>query len=280
MRRVADALAHTAAALVSKDVEEPAFEARVLLEEVLGVAPGRLLLAPERRLTPAEERLLAWAVARRNAGVPLQYVLGRWEFHGMPVAVARGVLIPRPETEVVLEHALARIPADARGRAVDMGCGSGVLAVGLARHRPGLAVEAWDLSPDAVRLTRHNARLARVDVRAKLADLRSEPLEDSSVRAILSNPPYIASGAIPALDASVRDHEPHLALDGGADGLESVRWVLDRARRALEPGGVVVIEIGADQGETARAEALARGGREVEVARDLAGRWRVLSVRW
>jgi release factor glutamine methyltransferase len=277
---IAKALARTAAALGSKDVEDPAFEARVLVEEVLGVAPGRLPTLTGRHLTAPEERRLTWAVARRNAGVPLQYVIGRWDFHGMPVALARGVLIPRPETEVVLEHALARIPQAARGRAVDMGSGSGILAVALAKHRPGLAVEAWDLSDEAVRLTRRNARLARVDVAARRADLRSEPLPDRSLAVILSNPPYIASGEIAGLDASVRDHEPRLALDGGPDGLEAVRWVLDRAARALEPGGLVVIEIGADQGERAREEALARGAHDVEVARDLAGRWRALSGRW
>jgi len=256
----------------------PEFEHRVILEEVLEVAPGRL---PRNIvLNPFQQRLVDIAVAQRLAGVPLQYVIGRWEFCGLSIALERGVLIPRPETEGLVEEVLARVPADARGIAVDLGTGTGAIALAVAHARPGMEVRAWDVNPRAARLARRNARLTRIPIHVEEADLRSAPLPARGVALIASNPPYIAHAEIAQLDTSVRDHESHLALDGGPDGLDLVRAVLARAAEALAPGGLAALEIGWDQGPRALEAARAAGATHVEVRPDLAGKDRVLLARW
>lgn len=254
----------------------------MILEEALDAGPGRLFRLPgDRRVSPGETALIDRALKQRAAGVPLQYVIGRWEFCGFEIALERGVLIPRPETEELVEAVLGRVPLDARGNALDLGTGTGAIAIALASARPGLSFTAWDLDPRAVRLARRNARLSGLASRIRVveADLRTARIEPGSLALLVSNPPYIPSKDIPGLDASVRLHESHLALDGGADGFDSITAVLDRARQALAPGALVALEMGHDQAARARALAQERGLVAVEVLVDMAGKDRMLVAR-
>lgn len=279
---VADYLRDAAERLAAAGIDGAEFDARVLLEEALDAGAGKLFRLRDHHVTEREALLLEYAVAQRASGVPLQYVIGRWEFCGLEVALERGILIPRPETEELVEAVLARVPPATRGKAVDLGTGTGAIAIAIASGRPGLEIEAWDLDPRAVRLARRNARLngltGRVRVRqGDLMDVVGQPL--SGLELLVSNPPYIPSTDIPGLDDSVKLHESHLALDGGPDGLVAIRAVLDRARASLVPGGLVALEMGWNQGPEVRALAEERGLVQVEILQDMAGKDRLLMAR-
>jgi release factor glutamine methyltransferase len=218
---------------------------------------------------------------RRARGEPLQYVLGNWGFRSLAVHVDRRVLIPRPETEVVVERALEVIDALGARTVVDMGTGSGVIALSIAMERTGVAVWASDLSADALDVTRANlAGIGRPGARVRVVHsdwfdaLPRELLRGVDV--IVSNPPYVAESDV--LPPDVVGWEPRPALVAGPSGLESIEHIVRGAPKWLVPGGAVVLEIGETQGD--RARELARADfRTVEVHPDLAGRPRVLVAR-
>ncbi len=226
-------------------------DAHVLLGEVLGVDRAYLLAHPEAPLTPEQAERFAALVARCADGEPVAYLLGRRAFYDRDFLVTPDVLIPRPETELLLEQALAWA-GDRAIAAADVGTGSGALAVTLAANRPQARVYATDISSAALAVARKNAERSSVGVTFYEGDLLA-PLIEHSIRLdlIMANLPYIASDELASL--AVSRHEPRLALDGGADGLDPIRRLLAQIPGAINPGALVLLEIGAGQGAAALA---------------------------
>jgi len=256
--------------------DTPLLEAEMLLVHVLDGSRASLLAHPERILTTSQLTDYQTLIRRRASGYPLPYLTGRVEFYGLDFAVTSEVLIPRPETETLVDLALARRPATI----VDVGTGSGCIAVALGVHLPRATVCAIDLSPAALAVARRNVERHGVADRVQLiaGDVLSSLPGPADL--IVSNPPYVSTGDCASLPISVRDHEPRLALDGGPDGLAVVRRLLAQAPAVLEPGGAILVEIDADQGGAARR--LARtyfSQAAIRVHPDLAGRDRVLEVQ-
>ncbi len=260
----------------------PRMEAERLVAHVLKCSRTALLAHPEWTISAATAERLIRMVQRRATGYPLPYVLGYAEFYGLRFEITADVLIPRPETETLIDLALDHQPRTI----IDVGTGSGCIAVSLATHLPHAYVHAIDISSAALAIARRNARahgvLRTADgghrVRFTCGDLL-DPLP-APVDLIVSNPPYVAADEFPSLQASVRAHEPALALDGGDDGLTPIRRLLAQAPAALNPGGTLLIEIGASQGAavTALASTAFPHG-TVRIHPDLAGRDRVLRVQ-
>lgn len=252
-------------------------EARLLLQHLTGLSASALVAHPERQLDADSAAAYAALVARRAAGEPVAYLVGRREFYGRDFCVAPGVLIPRPETELLVERALARIARLAAPQILDLGCGSGCIGISLALERPDAQVTAVDASAEALAMTRRNALAlgARLELLAgdwfgALASGRG------SVRyhLIVSNPPYIAE-ADPHLCQGDLRFEPMRALASGADGLDALRRIVAEAPAYLHPGGRLLFEHGYDQAGAARELLLAAGYGDIEQHRDLAGIVRV-----
>jgi len=281
--RRAVTLGRTLAALkhrLAPHSETPALDAQTLSAHILGKSRAWLLAHPEYLLTPEEEARLEEAAARLQEGVPLPYVLGRWEFYGLTFTLTPDVLIPRPETELLVEQALAWLRRHPRRRlTVDVGTGSGCIAITLAKHIADLQVLATDLSSAALTVARANSCIHGVEQRIRFlqADLL-QPLGEARFDLICANPPYIPSATLRRL--AVYGREPTLALDGGEDGLRIIRPLLAQARRHLDPGGLLLIEIEATLGEAAHALAHQLFPHaEIKLRRDLAGHNRLLSIQ-
>jgi release factor glutamine methyltransferase len=266
--RQASELLHRAA------VADARLTAEVLLMHVVGRDRAFLYAHPEYTLSADEDSRLAAALDDRMDGAPTQHITGVQEFYGRPFAVTPDVLIPRPETEHSVERALG---VAARGcRVMDIGTGSGALAVTLALELETRAV-ATDISARALAVARQNAEAlgARVDFVA--CDLASAI--GGRFDLIVSNPPYIPEAEIPALQREVRDHEPRVALLGGALGTELYHRIVPEAERLLAPGGWLVFEIGY-RGEAHVREAFGPAWRDVATGNDLAGLPRVISAQY
>jgi len=276
MPTVGGALADATARLVTAGVAEPRADAEVLLAHVLGTTRAGVVAAARRPLPAGADGALERLVARRAAREPVQYVIGEREFWSLSLAVDPRVLVPRPETELVVETAL-RVAPGAR-RVLDVGTGSGAIAAALARELPAAGVWASDVDRDALAVARVN--LGRHAPRVGLAcgDLLA-PFRDGAFDLVVSNPPYVADGELARLLPEVRDHEPRRALAAGPDGLAVLRALVADAPRVLVPGGCLVIEMGAGQAPAVRAlvEETGRWAR-VEVVRDHAGVDRVLAA--
>lgn len=266
--------------------EDAAREARLLVAGVLHLSPGGLAqrLVVEPALRAGEAQHIERALHRRLRGEPLAYAVGEAAFRDLVLQVDARVLIPRPETEVVVEEAL-RVTADrAGGVAVDIGTGSGAIALALATEGRFDRVLATDVSADALAVAQGNAdqlaaagaSMAPIECRLG-ADLA--PLQGVSARVIVSNPPYIAYEEAAALPASVRDWEPTVALFAAHGGLARYEVLVQGARRHLEPGGWLVLELDASRAAPVAAMAAAAGYEQVQVKQDLAGRDRVLLAR-
>lgn len=259
--------------------QNPALDAEVLARHVLGWDRARWIGESRDAPSPEFDRRFDELIDRRLTGEPVAYLTGTREFRGLDFEVTPAVLIPRPETELLVDEALKAIDAlDAPGRDVriaDVGTGSGCVAVALAVARPSLRVIATDISERALDVARRNA--ARHGVADRI-DFRLTPVLDDvgAVDVVVSNPPYIAVGDAPGMMADVRDFEPHAALFSGADGLTVIRALLaDVARR--DPSPPLVFEFGGNE-EAVRDAVAAAGLRVVEIARDLAGIPRIAVV--
>ena len=226
------------------------------------------------------EAKVADLMARRLAGEPVAYLIGEWEFYGLPLDISRDVLIPRADTEVLAEQAILAARAAGEGaRVLDLCAGSGCVGLAVAANAPLCRVVLADVSEEALKICRQNIR--RNDLNARVTcvqtDARQVPpamLWDFDV--IACNPPYIPTGDIDGLDASVRDYEPHLALDGGEDGLDFYREIAEKWRTALRLGGVLLFEVGIGQASDVE-QILARCGYEdIETFQDTGGIWRVV----
>lgn len=222
-------------------------DAQVLLCEVLNVNRAYLLAHPERELTPSETARYEAFISRREQGEPVAYILGYRGFYDREFKVTPDVLIPRPETELLLEGALAFAQGHQITTAVDVGTGSGALVVTFAALVPSIEVHAVDVSAGALAVAQDNAAVHGVEITFWQGDLLTPLIENGvKVDLIMANLPYIASDEVPTLEVS--RYEPTLALDGGADGLALIRRLLAQAPQVMRPGGLMLLEIGADQG--------------------------------
>jgi release factor glutamine methyltransferase len=245
-------------------------EAQVLLAHVLGCSRVQLYTGFDKPLAEAELARYRELIKRRLAGESVSYLVGETEFWGLPFYVDASVLVPRPDTETVIEVArVARPDRAAACRILDLCTGSGVIAVSLAREYPAAQIVATEVSPAAAAMARKNAErngvADRVDVRG--GDLFA-PVAGERFELIASNPPYIASAVIPTLSAEVR-REPVIALDGGGDGLAFYDRICAAAREHLTAGGVLIVEHGYDQADAVRARFLAAGLSDVALVHDL-----------
>jgi release factor glutamine methyltransferase len=269
--------------LTQAGADSPRLTAEALLAHVLGLARAQLLARPEHPVRPEEQARFHSLVARAAQGEPLAYLTGRREFHGLDFMVDARVLVPRPETELLVDRALAYLqsqPETADRHVADVGTGSGCIAVTLAVKCPSARVTALDISEDALAVARLNAERHGVNGRVTFSEsdlLASMRYLSSAFQVLCANLPYVPSDELDTLP--VVRHEPRRALDGGPDGLLWVRRLLVDAPRAMKPGGLVLLEIGAGQGGTAAAlarEAFPRA--RVEVHPDYAGLDRIVSV--
>lgn len=281
VRRV---LAWTTKYFRAAGVEAARFEAETLLAHALRTERLELYLHPERVLSEEERGRFRGLVRRRRAGTPLAYLLGTVEFMDATLKVDRSVLIPRVETEELVEHVLREVEVDAEAspplRLLDLGTGSGAVAIALLRAWPQARAVAVDLSLDALRLARENARLNGVARRLELVCSDWQAALRGAFDLIVSNPPYIPTEEIPTLPREVRAHEPHKALDGGTRGLEAIERIIRGAPSVLRPGGRLYLEIGSRQAEDVRGLLECTHQFEsIEVLRDLAGHERIVRAR-
>lgn len=255
-------------------------EAALLFRSVFGLGRQELLLRGGEAASPDLAGAFWELVRRRLAGEPLQYLLGEWEFYGLPFRVGPGVLIPRPETELLVDAALKAVAGIPSPVVLDLCSGSGCVPVAIACRRPDARVTGVELSPEAFRYFRENASLNGAgNVTPLLGDAFALPPEvRGPFAAITANPPYIRRGELASLQAEVQ-REPVLALDGGEDGLDFYRRLPGLCLPLLAPGGVLLLEIGEDQGEAVAGLAAAAGFRQVEVRKDLSGLDRVVLGR-
>jgi release factor glutamine methyltransferase len=282
--RIADLLSEGMKALQAAGIEAPAREARLLLGLAAQVPPAVMIGFPERGVATEAAESYRALVARRVAREPLSHLLGVREFWSRPFRVTRDVLDPRPDSECLIEAALAEIGDSGRALSLlDFGVGSGCLLLTLLAELP--AARGWgvDLSKAALVVAQANAEAlglaARVTWRQGSWDAALLAEDPASFDVIVSNPPYIATADITRLEPEVARHEPHLALDGGQDGLDAYRQLAPVLARRLAPGGLAALEIGLGQGESVRALMAAAGLRPLGSASDLGGRERCLLFR-
>ena len=259
-----------------KGVDAPRLTAELLLAHALGCDRVRLYLDFDKPLGDPELARYRELVRRRAAGEPTAYLTGTREFFGHRLAVDPRVLIPRPETELLAELALELLPEG--GAALDLGTGSGALAIALTLGRPGASVTAVDLSPGALEVARANAGALGAAVTFLGGDLYAALPAAARFEVIVSNPPYLPSGELPGLQREVL-REPLLALDGGADGLDLVRRVVAGAPPRLEAGGALLVEMHESHLEALPALCRAAGFATAEARRDLAGLPRLTLAR-
>lgn len=245
-------------------------DAEVLARQVLGWDRARFVADRNERASSAFLLRYEPLVARRERREPVSYIIGTREFWGLPFEVGPDVLIPRPETEFIVEETLAAIGPNAVPRIVDVGTGSGCIAIALAREIPGATVIATDLSSHALDVARRNASRHSVSDRVTFVETSFLDGVDGNVDVIVSNPPYVPSVSEPGLTPEVRDYEPPVALYGGTDGLEALRSVLEGAAEKLARGGLLVMEFGCGQDDCVRQLVAGVSGLEiVKIRHDL-----------
>ncbi len=272
----AEALRAAVRRLKAAGVGEASEDARRLLGHAAGLSPAALIAAMPAPQPSEEAAAFQALIERRAAREPLSHILGRVAFWTLDLAVTPDVLTPRADTETLVETALAGI-ADRTAplRILDIGTGSGAIALALLSELPAARAVATDLSDAALRIARGNAEACGLAQRFQTAKTRWADGVDGPFDRVISNPPYIASAVIETLEPEVKDYEPRLALDGGSDGLAPYAHLMAEAQRLLAPGGAALFEIGYDQGEavTQLAQAL---GAATRLVHDLAGRDRVV----
>jgi release factor glutamine methyltransferase len=265
-------------------VPEARFEAELLLRHALGCTREALFA---RLHEPAAAEAVGHyfqLLERRRGRVPIQHILGTQEFYGLSFRVTPSVLIPRPETEGVVEEALNELSASAGSapRIADVGCGSGCIAVALARERPEAAILAIDASPAALAVARENAAAHGVDERITFlhGDLLDPLVERrEQLDLVVSNPPYVVDSEIGGLAPEVKEHEPRMALAGGPDGLATITRLVEGVGNVLQSGGIVVMEIGKGQAPHVAKRVLSAGLELLRIVPDLAGIPRIVVAR-
>ena len=270
-----EALTQAVQQLEDAAVGSPRLNAEMLLMFVLGVGRAYLYGHPERELTSQEEDSYAEAIAERARGVPAQYIIGHQEFWGLDFLVTPAVLIPRPETEHIVEAALELAQGIERPRIVDVGTGSGCIALALAHELSRAEIDAVDISAEALEIAKANAVRLQLAPRVNFREGNLlEGFETPEFDLVVSNPPYVGECEADKVQAEVRKFEPHVAVFGGPLGTEVVTRLLEQAHRALKPGGHVLVEIGFSQSEKVRE--MAAAFEDVHFVEDLQGIPRVL----
>jgi release factor glutamine methyltransferase len=254
-------------------------DAAALLLHALGVSRAELLANPDRALTPAQQSAFEAHIRRRLANEPIQYILGEQEFYGLTLRVTAAVLIPRPETEHLVEAVLAELDPSHPLRILDVGTGSGAIAIALATHLPHAHITAVDISAEAHEVAAANAATHGLSARIRFlqSDLLTALAPTEAFDAIVSNPPYVPTTDRSTLHPQVRDHEPAAALFAGHDGLDLYRRLIPQARAALKPNGLLALEIG--HGQPDAIAALLNGWDELHFVDDLQQIPRVVLAR-
>lgn len=262
----------------SRGFESARLEAELLLSHSLKCDRIRLVIDASRPLSPEELADVRLLIQRRRRHEPIAYILGAREFWGRKFVVSPAVLIPRPDTEVLVETALSLTePQHLYGKALDLCTGSGCVAVSFALERPTWQTWASDISSEALEVARNNAaRLGASEVVFRHGDLFTAVDKGQRFSLITANPPYIAKGELAGLQPDIRDFEPEVALTSGTDGLDLVRRLIPEARGYLEPGGALAMEIGAGQSDTVKALLSQHGFVDVRSKRDLGKHERVV----
>jgi release factor glutamine methyltransferase len=268
-------LDQSTATLARAGIAEPRREALRLWTELTPEAGEALVLGPDQPVGPEDERALRFVVRRRANGEPFAHVAGRVGFRRLVLRSDRRALIPRPETEGLVDQLLARVQT---GRVADVGTGTGCLALSLALEGSFDLILAGDLSAEALALAEENRQGANARVSLFRGDLVA-PLADGALDALISNPPYLSAAEYAGLDRSVRDWEPRLALESGADGLDATDRLLEEGRRVVKPGGWIALEVDCTRAAGAAARADELGWRDVIIQADLFGRERYLLAR-
>jgi release factor glutamine methyltransferase len=257
----------------------PRLDAELLIGHALGLERIRLYTSFDRPLTEPELAAIRALLERRGRREPVAYVLGGWGFHGLELAVDARVLVPRPETEVLVERCLALLAGRAAPAVLDVGTGSGAIALAIKAARPDATVTAADISEGALEVAGANAAALGLEVELVRSDLFAA-VGARRFDLVASNPPYVADADLEGLEPEVARFEPRLALAAGPDGLGVLRRLAGAAADALAPGGWLVCECGAGQAGDVAALMAAAGAVETAVAPDLAGIDRVVSGRW
>lgn len=273
-------------------------EAKILLEEVAGSAFFELVLDFDRPIGDDAIARLDELVARRRTGIPLQHLIGHWPFCGVELIVDRRALIPRPETEEVVETALRELgvlrslicetPADhpRQLNVVDLGTGSGAVSCALATGDAEIDIFAIDRSVEALSLARENVARLDLHVRERIRCIEADWLSpfiastSNAIDLVIANPPYVSAAEWSALDPVVRDHDPVEALVAGETGLEDLQAIIEQTPHILSERGTLICEIGATQGEATRELARQSGASGVQILQDLSGRDRILVARY
>ena len=253
------------------DSNEGAIEATLLLEHVLHTDKNEFLLHPDREVSKKDAKAFLELATRRSQGEPVQYIIGFAPFYGLEFKVTPSVLIPRFDTEVLVEEALGVIKDG--DKVLDLCTGSGCIAVTVKKYKLNADVYASDISLDAIEIAKENAEANNTDISFIHSDLLNDVANDLDV--IISNPPYIKTSVIEGLDDIVKNHEPYLALNGGNDGLDYYRRIVADAALHLKKGGRLMMEIGYDQGEDLRTLLKEAGYLSIEIKKDLSGNDRV-----
>jgi release factor glutamine methyltransferase len=264
--------------LAKAHVPSPRLNAELLLMFTLNCDRAYFHAHPERELTPQESQRYDEALAKRASGIPAQYITGHQEFWGLDFIVTPAVLIPRPETEHIIETVLARVGRTLpSAKIIDIGTGSGCIAIALATELPTAEIHATDISKAALEIARTNAaRLGQTRIQFHESDLFSN-LETRNFDFVISNPPYVGESEEEQVQLEVRKHEPHHAIFAGPTGLEIIKRLIPQARAALKPGGWLVMEISGTIVEGVKS--LLSGWKEVQITNDLQGIPRVASAK-
>lgn len=266
-------------AFAAAGIETDALDARLLAMAATGLSLEEMVAEPDRVVSAGAVKVFQAAVARRLTREPVSRILGEREFYGRRFRVTPAVLDPRPDTETLIDLVLPIARAKTAPRLLDLGTGSGILAITLAAEIPDATGVATDLSAAALAVAEANAEALGVSSRLRFVQANWFDGAGGRFDLIVSNPPYIPAGEIAGLAADVRDHDPHLALAGGADGLDCYRSLAARALAHLVPGGLMAVEIGAGQAEAVTGIFVAEGLCPAGQGHDLGGHLRVLAFR-
>jgi release factor glutamine methyltransferase len=279
VRTLAEVLRLSAGYLEERGSPTPRLDAELLIGHALGLERIELYTNFDRPLGDPELAACRALLDRRGRREPVAYILGRWGFHGLELAVDSRVLVPRPETEVLVERCLGVLHERPAARVLDVGTGSGAIALAIKAARPDAVVTAGDVSADALAVAAENAARLGLEVELVESDLLVG-LGGRRFDLIASNPPYVTDAEMETLEPDVARFEPRRALVAGPRGTEVLERLAAEAPDALEPGGWLVVECGASQGAAVRGLVAAAGAAETFVAPDMAGIERVVGGRW